>query len=390
MVSFSMLTCWYFILLGLQIEAYSFQSGTWNFRKHPIAYEKAESSTSRPSGASDQAAASPILLLNGFGVGSFHQHRLIDEIYNPQGTVNTPLSTGQNLYCIDYLGQGRSWPESCQDGEGPNEKGLRYCGQTWMDQISSFIEEVILPGEESRKVHIVGNSVGGHLATFLAANRPDLVDSLVLLNATPVWGLNLPGWSGELPAPVFPKAIGRFLFDQIRDLETIEKYLEAAYYNRDAFDQPLMSAIRDCTENDGGHAAFASILWSPPITTNDDGKFYDALSKVECDVLLLFGADDPWCKPAFARRMMEMLPSQIASRYVQLDKVGHCPNHEAPVATANVLQSWLLQSREERRAKLPLFTQSEIPERWGATTVQELGEDEIDLSLVDRLAVTFV
>lgn len=49
------------------------------------------------------------------------------------------------------------------------------------------------------------------------------------------------GWSGHLPAPFVPKKIGRYLFDRIRDLDTIEKYLETAYSNRSAFGEDLVS-----------------------------------------------------------------------------------------------------------------------------------------------------
>lgn len=110
----------------------------------------------------------------------------------------------------------------------------------WVDQLIKFIEEVILPKHAEsnngpQKVHVVGNSVGGHMAAHLANKRPDLVESVCLLNPTPVWGLNLPGWSGQLPAPAIPKAVGRYLFDRIRDLNTIEKYLEAAYSRKEAY-----------------------------------------------------------------------------------------------------------------------------------------------------------
>ena len=120
----------------------------------------------------------------------------------------------------------------------------------WIDQLITFIEEVIIPehqisGKAPVKVHLIGNSVGGHLAAHLANRRPDLVGSLCLLNPTPVWGLNLPGWSGHLPAPAIPKRIGRYLFDQIRDLRTIEKYLENAYARKDAFTEELVSYL--CT-----------------------------------------------------------------------------------------------------------------------------------------------
>jgi pimeloyl-ACP methyl ester carboxylesterase len=67
----------------------------------------------------------PILLLNGFGVGSFHQHRLI-----PRLLENQPKQQHRTIYCIDYLGQGRSWPKDCQDGLSQNEQGLQYSAET--------------------------------------------------------------------------------------------------------------------------------------------------------------------------------------------------------------------------------------------------------------------
>ena len=57
----------------------------------------------------------PILLLNGFGVGSFHQHRLVHELMlareNDNGNDDSQQQQHrqqQTIYCMDYLGQGRS------------------------------------------------------------------------------------------------------------------------------------------------------------------------------------------------------------------------------------------------------------------------------------------
>jgi pimeloyl-ACP methyl ester carboxylesterase len=212
--------------------------------------------------------STPILLLNGFGVGSFHQHRLIERFFAPSllssssrlsSTSSTSTST---VYCMDYLGQGRSWPKDCQDGRSPNEDGLQYSAEMWVQQIIQFIEDIIRPSELKEtacassssasisgtgrlcKVHVVGNSVGGHLAAHIAARRPDLVESIVLLNPTPVWGLNLPGWSGHLPPPPIPRLVGRFLFDRIRDLRTIESFLRETYSRRSAFSDELVSIFQ--------------------------------------------------------------------------------------------------------------------------------------------------
>lgn len=360
-------------------RSYLLKQGSWEFRGHPVAYERA-------TGVSGPSSAAPLLLLNGFGVGSFHQHKLVSEL------LKNDQYEARSIYCIDYLGQGRSWPVDCQDGNGPTESGLRYCGSTWVQQVLGFIEEVIIPEEGCSKVHIAGNSVGGHLAVFVAATRPDLVESLGLLNATPVWGLNLPGWSGHLPAPVLPKLVGRYLFDKIRDLKTIEQYLATAYVNRDAFDQDLMEQIRSCTTGSGGHAAFASIMWSPPITTTLPNQlervdFYGCLASLQCDVLLLFGRDDPWCKPAIAQRMLRLLEGRegLVQRYVELASVGHCPNHEAPKSVSKILSAWLTDPRQSMSA-----ADCRVQESWGVAEFSELTSEAIPTTFVDKLAASFL
>ena len=347
------------------------------------------SATIDPSSSGASAEETPVLLLNGFGVGTFHQHRLMPKLIDG--------SDGNRVvYGIDYLGQGRSWPIDCDDGESESERGLRYCINTWADQIIEFIEEVILPEHtSSKKIHLVGNSVGGYLSVVLASKRPDLISSVSLLNATPVWGLNAPGWSGVLPAPFLPKRIGRYLFDRIRDFKTIEKFLGETYSNRLAFDDDLMKRIRGMTEGPGGHAAFASILWSPPAKFDAEGStdFYGSLGKLDCDCLLVFGKDDPWCKPAFAKRMCECLGkrSDHVHRYVEVENAGHCPNHEAPTATAAIVNRWL-EADEGARCVIKLVegNTEEFKEEWGMNYIREIGADEISMSIFDRIITKFV
>lgn len=401
MMSFSSVSARRWLLLLLVVTGachpYVIQPGVWRFRDHPIAYETAQAADASKDAASDIYPKTPLLVLNGFGVGSFHQHRLLNELMQRDENV------GRTIYCIDYLGQGGSWPEACQDGQSDCEKGLRYCGNTWVDQILSFIEQVILPSHPGiQQIHLAGNSVGGHLAVFCAAKRPDLVASLCLMNATPVWGLNLPGWSGHLPAPFLPKAVGRYLFDRIRDWETIKQFLENCYVNHDAFDQTLMEQIRGCTEGPGGHAAFASILWSPPIrvelpssSSTDPSQqrlanFEASLRSLSCDVLLVFGRDDPWCKPAFAKQILAQLDQrhpEAIHRYVELANVGHCPNHEAPRAVATLLTPWI--SSEQRQA-ISLFAKSAVEESWGSTSLTERKGEDITLTWSERLALAFL
>jgi len=378
---------------------------TWKFRGiHPIAYETArleptaaatgdnedvESSSFQRADGADGATKTPVLLLNGFGVGSFHQHRLIEELFAEEKHHR------RSVYTMDYLGQGGSWPADCDDGNSENEKGLRSCGSTWVEQILDFIEHVVLRNSTHTKVHLVGNSVGGHLAVFVAAKRPDLIASITLLNATPVWGFNLPGWSGHLPAPFIPKFIGRYLFDRIRDLKTISTFLNNCYANRAAYDERLMHQIRECTIGAGGHAAFASILWSPPVTVDlpnraEKANFEACLMALQCPTLLAFGRNDPWCTPAFAKRILQQLsqrPAGSIQRYVELSPVGHCPNHEAPKSVARLLTTWWGGDR----SNVPLVPGvAVVQEAWGQTVLQERATEEIPVTWAERLAMTLV
>jgi len=450
----------------------------------------------------------PILLLNGFGVGSFHQHRLMRQLllqheeYNqqqqqqqqqqlerekqqhqqPQQHQQQQQQQQQRrqhlvVYGIDYLGQGNSWPVTCNgDGTSEDELNLGYSADIWLDQLKDFIDEVVLSSSPSssltasplssssssinnpnqKKVHLIGNSVGGYLATILTHRHPHSIASLTLLNATPVWGLNLPGWDGRLPPPPLPKYIGGQMFDLIRNPNVINMYLQTAYVHPEAFDGTyedcfyesdrwkeedtsnndrriaLGEKIRACTEGKGGHAAFASILWSAPASDwNDDGTrcatpvdFYSTLQNVPVDVLLLFGANDSWCTPAIAKRMHTTLSKRndelnttndgrvLANRYVSLENVGHCPNHEAPTSVAKVVLPWIRafssssattayvngeqqqQQQQQNRCNIPLVVpdgSDETREPWGVVRAYEVSLDESkELGVMDRIVSSMV
>ena len=232
-------------------------------------------------------------------------------------------------------------------------------------------------GVEYGQVHLVGNSVGGLLATMLAARQPSRIRSVCLLNPTPVWGSNLPLWDGRLPGPAIPRAIGRWTYDRLRDPANIKALLEKTYARpAESKIDELGDKIRAVTDDsEGGHAAFASIMWCPPFCRERAGgasTFYDLLQRVQCDVLLLNGAEDPWCGPKFARAAMRALESRGTSQgeaaYVELTPAGHCVNHEAPEATNQMLTRWLL-----REGPLVVAAQGE---RFGDVTATLMSEIE--------------
>ena len=105
-------------------------------------------------------------------------------------------------------------------------------------------------------------------------------------------------------------------------------------------------------------------------------------------------------------------------RYVELSNVGHCPNHEAPQAVARLLTAWTdatgsatassiatttaaaaaaasetgktSNKKDRRTVELVPGGQQIISEPWGDIVVQERQANDIDISLADRLATSFV
>ncbi|CAK0908278.1 unnamed protein product, partial [Prorocentrum cordatum] len=57
-------------------------------------------------------------------------------------------------------------------------------------------------------------------------------------------------------------------------------------------------------------------------------------------VLLLYGEDDPWIVPFWARRAADRVSAGVGEYYA-ISPAGHCPHHEAPAAFNTVLLNWL-------------------------------------------------
>lgn len=283
-----------------------------------------------------QEDAPPLLLLPGFGVGTFHWERQMDA-----------LSERYRVFSMDLLGQGKSWPTSTT--------GLCYSSQLWVDQIHHFCEEVV-----ASPVHVAGNSLGGFLSVAAASSRPDLFKSLILLNAAPFWGFASPEgqersfpftlWNGTLPAPENVLQFGSAYFNTMKSRTTVETMLSGVYKQRSAFDDQLVSDIVASASppGSGGQEAFTSILFSPRF-----GRTFDEmLCSPELESLptcLVYGKDDPWIVPYWAQRAIKGLRGRAA--YLEIEGSGHCPHHESPLAVNKIITAWVSLIEAEREAK---------------------------------------
>jgi len=278
----------------------------------------------------------PVLLVPGFGVGTFHYKHQLDT-----------LSHNHRVFSFDLLGQGQSWPEN---GVVDAADGLAYSADMWVEQTIHFIENIC-----QEPVHVAGNSLGGFLALAVASRRPDLVKSLVLLNAAPFWSFQPPRadegaaaaaggaaaggsgawlWDGTLPAPAWMLAFGSAYFDLMRSPSNVRTMLQTVYSTPAGFDEALVDDILAAANRPGGQEAFTSILFSPKMRETFD----EMLDKVEAPVCLIYGKEDPWIVPYWGQRAKKRKPDVV---YFELSPSGHCPHHETPTATNAVFSAWV-------------------------------------------------
>ena len=274
-----------------------------------------------------------VLLLHGFGVGTFHYDAQLEALADDDTCV----------WAIDYCGQGSSWPHGTRTTNAGATAGFQYSADTWRDQIEHFVDTVI-----GAPTYVAGNSLGGYLAVYLAATRPDLVRGLFLLNATPFWAFNpndendgsllgkLAPWRGALPAPGWIRAPLKAYWDSFRSVENVRGLLGLVYRKKETLDDTLVRNIITPTDNDNALDAFCSVVWSPKAKLGFDDMLDEVNTRVTdgtmC-VAMLYGRDDPWVVPLWGQRLKRAVPS---ADYYELAETGHCPAHESP-ATVNDL-----------------------------------------------------
>ncbi|NET39628.1 MAG: alpha/beta fold hydrolase, partial [Cyanothece sp. SIO1E1] len=98
----------------------------------------------------------PLLLVHGFGASTDHWRKNM-----------TGLQDNFEVWAIDLLGFGRSAKPNWQ-----------YTGDLWRDQLHDFISEMM-----GQPAILAGNSLGGYASLCVAAQRPESVAGLVLLNS---------------------------------------------------------------------------------------------------------------------------------------------------------------------------------------------------------------
>lgn len=280
----------------------------WLWRDQKIYFVKAGANSQRP----------PLLLVHGFGASTDHWRKNI-----------TDLSQDFEVYAIDLLGFGRSQKPAWQ-----------YSGDLWRDQLHDFITEQI-----QRPTIIAGNSLGGYASLCVAADHPQSVAGVVLLNsAGPFTDTNPLGAKKVNPVQ---KAISKtlqgvlkqpwanqLLFAFVRQKSRIRSTLQKVYLDQSAVTDQLVEEIYRPSCDEGAAQVFASVFSTP------QGKKVDQLlTSMTCPLLVIWGEGDPWMNSRVrGAKFREFYPS-LTEHYI---KAGHCPHDECPEIVNGLIRDYFL------------------------------------------------
>lgn len=226
-------------------------------------------------------SGAPVVLLHGLGGSSDWWHHNIDV-----------LADRYLVSALDLVGFGRNRFFLRRSKLPGRLRGIAELLARWID--SSF----------DGPVHLVGNSLGGHIAIHLAASRPDLVRSLVLIDST------------GIPFKITPSA-----------------HL-ASLMTRYGWRSLLVMVAHDLFR--ASPIAFARTLVR---LLRDDAR--PLMRKLTMPVMLAWGDHDPAVPLTYARQMLNEIPQ--AKLHV-IPRAGHVPMWENPRAFNEALLAFLVES----------------------------------------------
>jgi pimeloyl-ACP methyl ester carboxylesterase len=205
--------------------------------------------------------------------------------------------------------------------------------------LHQFIVEVI-----GRPTVLVGNSLGGYASLCVAAQRPEAVAGLILINSAGPFTETQPVAS---PDPV-RKVLGGvvqslfrqdwasyLLFQYVRQRSVIRRTLEQVYLNKLAITDQLIEDIYRPSCDPGAAKVFASVFRTP------QGEKVDVLlEQLDCSLLVLWGEADPWMNAQERGARFRSHYPQLTEHYL---KAGHCPHDEIPDQVNGLIRSWMLE-----------------------------------------------
>lgn len=177
--------------------------------------------------------------------------------------------------------------------------------------VHKFLEAKQLDG-----VHLMGNSLGGHVALVHTLKHPERIKSLILTGSS---GLFENGMGDSYP--------------KRGDYEYIKKKTELTFYDPKTATKELVDEVYSITNN--RLKAIKIIALAKSAIRNNLGE---ELNQIKQPTLLVWGNNDTITPPFVAREFNKLIPN---SELYFVDKCGHAPMMEVPDEFNAILHKFL-------------------------------------------------
>lgn len=261
-----------------------------------------------------QSKTSPVVLLHGFDSSCLewrYTFPLLEE-------------AGMETWAVDILGWGFSDLERLPSCDVASKRDHLY--QFWRSHIR-------------RPIILVGPSLGAAVAIDFAANHPEAVEKLVLIDAS-VYAEG----TGDLAK--LPRALA---YAGVYLLKSVPLRL---YVNLLAFNEISLSTSIDWMNVGRLHCLYP---WWEDATVNfmvSGGYNVNAqIDKVKKRTLIIWGEDDQIISNKLAVRLHSELPNAIIR---QIPECGHIPHVEKPNSVAKLIVEFVREACYEDAQTIPL------------------------------------
>ncbi len=177
--------------------------------------------------------------------------------------------------------------------------------------LHKFLETLDLKG-----VHLMGNSLGGHVALVYVLKHPERIRSLILTGSS---GLFENGMGDSYP--------------KRGDYEYIKKKTESTFYDPATATKELVDEVFSITNN--RLKVIKIIALAKSAIRNNLGE---ELSKITLPTLLVWGNNDTITPPHVGQEFNRLMPN---SELYFIDKCGHAPMMEVPGEFNVILERFL-------------------------------------------------
>lgn len=234
-----------------------------------------------------------IALIHGLGDNAMTWKKIL--LWPEQKWKAMGLTEPLRIYAVDLPGTGRSSPAS-----SPNDYRVRRQAEILKAVLSSSCREWV----------VVGNSLGGWIAAWIALDWPEGVRRLVLLDSA---GLKINKEDRE--------KMGSLLANP-----TVESLKE---FQKRAYDQPRV--MPDYVWNNIVIKARAQASHtSEVITAQTDDDYLDLrLSTIHRPTLILWGKEDRIIPLSIGKEMRDLMHTAV---WREVSHCGHLPQKECPLA----------------------------------------------------------